>query len=198
MNLSINQPSIKQVNFYLEQWENLEKYQDHEKSLHRLFHQYSPNNVDLKDILLKVSVLNDFYSTNILDTWSVAKHIQSLKVDDRLRRRDLSLVNEIATVSINNREIRHYSFATKYCSHHYSEAYPIYDNYVSKMLYHFSKIDKFDKFSRNDLRNYERFFEIINKFRKYYKLENYSIRQIDIYLWLLGKEKFPNRYPRKN
>ena len=104
------------------------------------------------------------------------------------------MVDEITTVSTNNRVIRNYSFATKYCSHHYSDAYPIYDNYVSTMLYHFSKTDKFDKFSKDDLRNYERFVEIIYKFREFYQLENYSIREIDIYLWLLGKEKFPNNY----
>lgn len=198
MNLIISKPSIEQITFYLKQWESLEKYQGHEKSLHRLFHQYCLKNVDLEDIHLKVSVLNDLYSTNIFDTLSVAKHIQALKIDDRLKLRDLSLVDEIATVSTNNRVIRNYSFATKYCSHHYSDTYPIFDNYVSKILLHFSKTDKFDKFSKDDLRNYERFVEIIYKFREFYQLENYSIREIDIYLWLLGKEKFPNNYIRKN
>jgi hypothetical protein len=37
------------------------------------------------------------------------------------------------------REINFYSFATKYCSHHKPEMYPIYDSYVDKMLGYFKK-----------------------------------------------------------
>ena len=40
------------------------------------------NNTDICEILLKVSVLNDFYSTNIFGTYKVAENIQNLKIDE--------------------------------------------------------------------------------------------------------------------
>ena len=43
------------------------------------------------------------------------------------------------------------------------------------------------------LKNYSIFKEILIKFRSKYKLEKYSLKEIDQYIWLLGKEYF-NRY----
>ena len=48
--------------------------------------------------------------------------------------------------------------------------------------------------SKEDLKKYERFLEIIHKFKQHYNLGNFSLRQIDIYLWLAGKEYFQNKY----
>jgi hypothetical protein len=65
---------------------------------------------------------------------------------------------------------------------------------VEKMLMYFKKKNKFDSFKKEDLKKYERFLEIIHKFKQHYNLGNFSLRQIDIYLWLVGKEYFPNKY----
>ena len=74
------------------------------------------------------------------------------------------------------------------------EIYPIYDSYVEKLLLHFKKKDKFSHFKKEELKKYKKFLEVIQTFKQYYNLDNFSLRQIDIYLWLAGKEYFPNKY----
>jgi hypothetical protein len=43
----------------------------------------------------------------------------------------------------------------------------------------------------------ESFVQIIMAFQKFYGLGNFSLRQIDIFLWLAGKEIFPRTYSKK-
>ena len=66
----------------------------------------------------------------------------------RYLNQDETLVNDIAKVNINGKEKYFYSFATKYCSHHYPTVFPIYDSYVEKVLLHFNKKDKFYEFRK--------------------------------------------------
>ncbi len=185
-------PSKEEVYKYIKKWETLENYVNQENSLKKLFVDLIPENKLLEDILIKVSTLNDFYSTNIFSVFPVAKHILELDIDERLKVGDLSLVNDIADVKELDRTF--YSFATKYCSHHNPEVFPIYDNYVLRVLVHFKKIDHFSKFTRNDLKNYIRFNEVLDEFAKFYELENYSKKELDRYLWLVGKEYFKRNY----
>jgi hypothetical protein len=150
----------------------------------------------LEHVLLKVSALNDFYSTNIFDTYTVAKHIQRANIDNRLRIGDLSLVNELAQITIRDKPKNFYSFATKYCNHHYPDNFPIYDYYVEKMLTHYGKVDAFSAFHKTDLKCYDKFVKTIREFSRHYKLEQFSLREIDIFLWLAGRESFPRNYKR--
>lgn len=102
------------------------------------FKELCPKNTELKHILLKCASLNDFYSTNIFSVYPVAKHILSLKnIDERLKSYDPLLVSEIQKVSISDVEKNFYSFASKYCSHHNPNDYPIYDSYVDEVLRYF-------------------------------------------------------------
>jgi len=68
-------PSVDQVEYYLAKWDALEDYHLQENALDRLFLTLCPENNNISDILLKVSVLNDFYSTNIFKVFPVAKHM---------------------------------------------------------------------------------------------------------------------------
>jgi hypothetical protein len=68
-------PSPKLISEYLGKWQKLENYRLQEASLGLLFHTLCPENKEIEHVLLKVSALNDFYSTNVFDTYSVAKHI---------------------------------------------------------------------------------------------------------------------------
>lgn len=141
---SIPTPSNDVIRSYLKEWESHEKYREQENAINNLFHEVDKGNSDLNGILIKCSVLNDFYSTNIFKVYPVAKHIQSINnIDNRLSSGDVELVNEIAKITIENKEKNFYSFATKYCSHHNQNDYPIYDYYVVKMLLHFKKKDHF-------------------------------------------------------
>ena len=111
-------PSEEIVEKYLSRWDSLEDYSAQESAIDRLFLGEFNSNDNLEHILIKCSVLNDFYSTNIFKIYPVAKHILSLNIDERLKAGDPTLVDEIARVDFNGEEKFFYSFASKYCSHH--------------------------------------------------------------------------------
>ena len=192
--IDIPKPTNEQVDYYLKKWNSLENYQLQENALDKLFFSLCPNNTDISDILLKVSTLNDFYSTNIFSVYPVAKQILSLNIDERLNAKDVTLVEDIKRVSINGQEHNFYSFASKYCSHHKPLAYPIYDSYVDRVLRYFRDRDAFSTFAGENLKNYILFKDILIAFQKYYGLETYNLKLIDKYLWLLGKDYFPKKY----
>ncbi|MBQ6959586.1 MAG: hypothetical protein IJP78_01270 [Clostridia bacterium] len=190
-------PSKEQMEYYLAKWDELENYHLQEDALDKLFLKLCPKNTDITDILLKVSTLNDFYSTNIFSVYPVAKHILSLGIDARLKAGDVTLVNDIKQISINGTERNFYSFASKYCSHHNPLDYPIYDSYVDAVLRYFRNRDGFASFADSALKDYVHFKGALIDFRLFYGLEAYNLKQLDKYLWLLGKDYFPKNYGKK-
>lgn len=169
--ITISKPNKAEVEKYLDKWDSLENYVLQENALNKLFMKVYPNNTDINDILIKCSSLNDFYSTNIFSIFPVAKHILGLNIDERLKNKDTSLVNDIAKLNINGKEKCFYSFATKYCSHHFPNDFPIYDSFVEKCLMYFKKKDKFYNFAKEDLKDYAKFKNILLHFKKYYNID---------------------------
>ncbi|MPX78180.1 hypothetical protein C0206_04395 [Moraxella catarrhalis] len=193
--VTIPTPYQQQLNHYCKKWKNdkkLENYRMQEQSLNKLFHELLPLNNDISEILIKSSVLNDFYSTNIFTIYPVAKKIQSLDIDKYLKEGDADLVMDIKNVTINGKNKNFYSFATKYYSHHDAMNHPIYDAYVDKVLRHFRHKDKFYSFKNEDLKDYCQFKRTLIEFQHYYKI-NCTLKDLDRYLWLLGKAFF-NKY----
>ena len=189
-------PCAEQVDFYLCKWDNQKNYRLQESALNKLFHEIIPNNKDIEDVLIKASTLNDFYSTNIFSIYPVAEHIVSLDIDEQIQKGCISLVSEIQSITIGDVEKNFYSFATKYCSHHNPVDFPIYDSYVDEVLRYFRRKDHFCAFNNYELKNYGRFKQILIDFTSFYKLENYTLKQIDQYLWQLGKDYFPMTYKK--
>lgn len=185
-------PSVKDAEWFLNYWNELPSYSNQEKALDKLFMKLCPKNDNIEDILIKCSSLNDFYSTNIFDIHTVAQHILSLKIDERLNRGDRSLVDEIAHVEVNGRDHLFYSFATKFCSHHQPEKYAIYDSYVEQVLISMNKREHFSDFKREDLKDYSKYMSVIRAFQQCFGLMQYNIKQLDQYLWQLGKWYFNN------
>ena len=213
----VKQPSKEDVEMYLKEWDTYEngKYKAQEDALKKLF-SLCKENKELSDILLKVATLNDFYSTHVFSVYAMAQHIWKLKdVDSRLKDGDETLVKEISEVTINGTKKNFYSFASKYCSHHNPEKFPIYDSYVDRVLRHFHKNLKFykvdDKTSFKDrLKDYSSFKKVLDRFQEEYKLKdvlvqfqkdhgmkNYDLKLLDRYLWLLGKKYFPKKFNSK-
>lgn len=83
---------------------------------------------------------------------------------------------------------------SKYCSHHNNIEFPIYDYFVDRMLMYFKSKDKFAKFTKDDLKDYVKFKDILIRFKKFYNIDEYNLRDIDKYLWIAGKEYFPKKY----
>ena len=197
--IDIPAPSEKEVDYWLAYWDSLPNYTAQEKALDKLFLETYTENTDLVEILIKCSTLNDFYSTNIFKIYDMAKHIELLHIDEMLKKGEESLVDKIANVELTNNEgeTKHYcfySFASKYCSHHKPFDYPIYDSYVEKILKHFRKINKAFIFSNEDLKDYAKFKKILLDFQYLYGIEKYNLKDLDRYLWQLGKKYFPNNY----
>lgn len=169
-------PSVQEVIHYQASWEDLDSYREQERALDRLFFDLVPENKDLADILLKVTTLNQFYSTNIFSIYPVAEHIKALDIDMRLKAGDESLVDDIRMVEFNGKKKSLYSFASKYCSHHNPDIYPIYDSYVDVVLRYFRDTDGFTSFRTKELKNYKRFKEILLKFQDNYGLNRKKLR----------------------
>lgn len=197
---NINRPSKNEVSKYLARWNSNDEYVQSDESLSKMFTQTYPFNDNIHDVLIKVCSLNAIYSTNILSNslrFTVAKHIVDLHIDQRLADKDKKLVNQIAKVKVNgHKTINFYSFATKYCSHHFPEYYSMYDGYVEQMLMHFMRVDKFYNSEKVDLRCYRIYHHVITTFKERYKLQQYTLKEIDIYLWQAGKEHFLKQYSR--
>ena len=194
-------PSEEVIDKYIDKFNNDERYYLADNSISRLFDKF-PENKELEDILLKISVINDLYSTNIFATFLMAKHIQLLQIDEDLRLADSTLVNRIATghgikKSKNTGDRNFYSFATKYCSWHNRDNYPIFDDFVERVLKAYRDRDKFSKFKNEDLRSFEKLKVIISDFKIFYQLNRHGLKQIDKFLWVYGKEKFPKNYSTK-
>lgn len=184
-------PTCEEVGRYIRKWNELEDYVNQEKALDKLFMQICRENQCIEDILIKCSALNDFYSTNIFKVHHVAQHYLKHNIDQRLETGDLTLVEDLTAIPINGKMHRFYSFATKYCSHHRPDIYPIYDSYVHKLLMYFREKGYVKFKTGNDLKDYQKYTDIIKSLKKKDKqLDKFTVKEIDKYLWQLGKEAF--------
>ena len=181
-NQSDNKEIVKK---YLDKWYTYRdsKMLEQEYALSILFQHFYQNN-NLQNVLVKVSCLNDFYSTNIRDTYSVAKVIYQLNIDTRLQNADLSLVDDIAAETEKNCKSarREYSFASKYCSFHRPEVYPIFDSRNEEILNIYK--DEINIKPLNLRESYEDYVRIINKYREIFGLECFSYKEIDRFNWI--------------
>lgn len=187
-------PSVELIDKYLKEFNSDERYFTADQAIIKLFEAF-PENKLFEDILLKISVINDLYSTNIYGTFKMAKHIQQLNIDDDLRHGNPEVVNYIATGhdirrKKSNKEIKFYSFATKYCNWHNKDQYAIYDSFVERILLAYKRQDNFSSFKKADLRNFEMFKIIIDDFIGYYDLNQHNLKEIDKFLWIYGKKLF--------
>jgi len=195
--MDLQTPSNTLVAEFIEKFNNDDRYYPADKAIIKLFTAF-PHNLNLEDVLLKISVINDMYSTQIFATYRLAVHIRGLNIDPLLKKGDPGVVNLIASghgiINKNGTEIFFYSFATKYCNWHNKEAYAIYDSFVEKVLIAYKKQDSFSDFTNSDLKDFTRFKQIIQDFIQFYNLTDFHLKQIDKFLWIYGKHKFPAKY----
>lgn len=195
---NLETPTHELVNGYLKKFDSDKRYKPADDAITKLFKAF-PENKELEDIILKISVINDMYSTNILGTFRMAEHILRLDIDEDLKEGVPSLVHTIATghnirTKRNNTEINFYSFATKYCSWHNPDEYAIYDSFVERVLMAYKRKERFSKFKKSDLKVYKEFLRIVTDFKTHYNLTNLNLKDIDKFLWIYGKENFEPNY----
>ena len=181
-------PTDSVIDKYVQKFTGVERYRVAEEILDQLFSDDSSND-EIHIVFKKVCLLNSMASTNVYARFAMSKHILSIRdFDERLyREKDASLVRDISHITINGKHRNFYSFASKYCSYHDHESYPMFDRFVERILILYRDNYAFGQFRNIDLRDYKVFKEILNTFRSYFELEK-SFREIDNFLWLYGKE----------
>lgn len=159
-----------------------------DQALAKLFQAF-PENQQQEHVTFKVLALNAFKNSKVSGVTSAVKHILSLNIDPKLAAGVPELVNRIAATPDRNGKIRrNYSFASKYCSWHAPNAYPIYDDIVDGLIWAYQQADKFtDAFWRSDLHDYPHFKRIVEAFQAHYGLTEFNFRDLDKFLWLYGK-----------
>jgi hypothetical protein len=190
---SLSCPTESEVNKYLDIWNGTENFYKPEEALRKLFKNEGcyANNKNEDGVLIKIYALNKAYGVFMLDQVRMAKYITSQNIDDDLYVGDLAIVDKIRIGhNIRNKqdtEINFYSFATKYCSFHNPDKYPIFDSNVERALKYFKKHCSDFTFNNTDLRVYKEFVNIIKRFQKVFDFD-ISFRDTDKYLYLVGRE----------
>ena len=75
-------------------------------------------------------------------------------------------MDQIACLTVRGKQRRHYSFATKYCSWHQPEQFPIFDNQVASLLLLYKRQWAFSEFNHDSLRNYDAYKAVIRSFQR--------------------------------
>lgn len=193
-----------------------EQERDKEYALNRLFSKYRTN-TSLYEIMLKVTVLNSFYSAGLnnskgkttMDVVTMAKHIlmeprfdiwlYSENSEDQLKA--YNYIAEEPSIVRNINYNKCYSFASKYCSWHNPEVFPIMDKNAKKTLNeiinsddnHFKNSTTYRKsINSDDFHDYMVFRELCLDFMHYVNNEcgfenKYTLKDIDKYLWIYEK-----------
>lgn len=162
-----------------------------DEALLELFSQY-PGNDNRAHVLLKVVALNRLYSAGILAVYDVANHIHqhSQEIDKGLSIGNPEVVDMIhkITISTTGKERKFWSFATKYCSWHNQNEYPMWDKRVCSYLCSLGV----KEFAHPDAwTRYADFKELISSFRTRYRLESFTFKQIDMFMWKYGVPAVP-------
>jgi hypothetical protein len=103
----------------------------------------NPSNKTEDEVRMKISALSDEMEIKQLpDIDQLIRHILALKIDERLTGGDLSLVEDIAQVTINGTAYTLLHFASLYCTLHQPNIFPIYSDqhhdFYRKYIKHFN------------------------------------------------------------
>lgn len=85
----------------------------------------NPTNTTEDNIRLKVSVVNNDLRANNIPEEMIA-HILKLNIDNRLKKGDFTVVEDIARLQVKGQEYNMLHFASVYCNFHDPETFPIY------------------------------------------------------------------------
>ena len=168
-------------------------YGKEEKALDYLFKEL-PSNAAYNDVLIKVIMLNNLYSTQL----NIHKSGDTISVKD-MARRIVDIDNEKTILSFKPKDAveriggneyykgfkKAYSFASKYLSFTHrntgkgEDVVPITDSYSRRTI----KLLKYEN-EKIDLDCYQIYYDAISKLKDEY---NVGFKEIDAFLWIMGK-----------
>jgi len=191
MSKNPKKPDCDLVNSYLKIYNDKSKgYIQTDNAIFELFKIY-PQNKSYEEILLKAAIINGLYRTNIFAIYIMAEHIYELSIDKKLSSFSVNLVNEIANLQIKKKRHFFFSFASKYCSFHFPQYYPIYDSKVGNLIWLYQNNYKFHpehffKYQINE--EYSKYKGIVEQFVNYFGLKEFTFKEIDKFLWLYAQD----------
>lgn len=147
-----------------------------------------PRNSDLGEVLMKVTCINKWYSTEIRAVLAKARQIVRLKVDEYLDD-PAAAVTRIAEPAAPKHP-RTYSFATKYVAFHRPLDCWIFDGEVEHMLQWYAGTREYGFDYAGDLRDYIQFAKVMEMFRSHFGLDQFERRQIDKFLWIEARRNY--------
>jgi hypothetical protein len=156
-----------------------------ESTIQQLISTY-PANHTIEHVLVKVITITTLYHARVLDIdlQPLSCYIASLALDAKLKEGDPEAVTLIWNSTGTKR--RYFSFATKFCSWHNQGAYAIYDmNVWTALAAYRAKNERFT-FRNTQCDDYPGFLAVVKSFQKVYGLEDYSLKDIDKFLWGVG------------
>jgi hypothetical protein len=125
--------------------------------------QKIPLNTSAEDIRTKLSAMNDAELNHDTLMNDALEHILQLNIDERIKRGDLSLVEDLSNIKANGKVYHLLHFASAYCNFHRPDTFPVYSEqhidfykrYIkeNKLPLDPEKITTYDVFSKalNDL-----------------------------------------------
>lgn len=181
----MNEPTLRYVRDTLRTGEGKDIYFRADPAVKAVFEACKGNRSD-GCVIAKVAVLNTLYATRIMNIYPVVNRILELNIDDRLSAGDETLVKDVAWVKLGKKKRVLLSFASKYCHWHEPDRFQIFDSRVEMMLLRYRKRFGFAKFANAELRDYPTFLRLINDFKIFFGLGEFSRKQIDKFLWIEG------------
>ncbi|MCU0357491.1 MAG: hypothetical protein MUE95_07910 [Cyclobacteriaceae bacterium] len=109
---------------YLDLFANQETYFLNDKRNLDLFAAH-PFNKEEDDVRMKVSAINDEEFRLHVSPDEMIRHIVRLNIDDRLKKGDLTVVEDIAHLN-NDPKLNLLHFASAYCNFHQPFLFPVY------------------------------------------------------------------------
>lgn len=150
-------------------------------------------NSNLDSVLVKTVIINSLYATAIRNTTAMAKHIAGLRIDEKLKTGDVTIVQDIRQGHglhhpISGKELDLYSFATKYAALHRPRAFPLFDNLVMRFLTALNKTLSFhDRFTQLQLRDFNKYKSVIDSLITFTQLEGFKYKKFDQGIWVISK-----------
>lgn len=177
-----------------QQFDKTPQYAAPDRVVSNAFRSY-PRNDDVDIVLLKVTLLDRLYGTNIpglAPLCQMAAHIRRTDLDSQLGEGHTSAVGSIRSghgiKRASGKEVDYFSFATKYCHWHRPDVYPMYDAYVLVALQNLKTPLALGGVSEERLRDFIYFRDLVDTCRSRLALDWDGYKRLDQALWIFGME----------
>lgn len=172
---------------YLDTFHNQETYFTEDTRNLELY-AANPANAREEDIRVKLSALTDADFVKLGAIEEMTKHILKLNIDAKLKAGDLSVVEDIANVTLNGKKQYLLRAASQYCNLHRPDVFPIYsDEHID---FYKNYIKEYNlKLTENDLMTYKGFSAALNDLVSRLGLKGkMNYLQIRKFGWLYAKK----------